>query len=155
MLRRLLPALALALVLAPSAHAAQLCAWMIESNETDEDTVTRNLDLYLQSDTDMDIYLKIVGQGIVNGMGHMNSPVSATETLEAGKPNKVWGFGATLDAPAKIDETAEIHKPPADIFSDAPTPLYAKFVFQRNVPESEEKKPSAVFAKHQCVTVKP
>jgi len=155
MLRRFLPALAFALVFAPSAHAAQLCAWMVESNEDDDGSVTRNLDLYLQSDTDMDIYLKIVGLGIVNGMGHMNSPVSATQSLEAGKPNKVWGFGATLDAPAKIDEAAEIHKVPADIFSDAPTPLYAKFVFQRNVSESEEKKPSTVFAKHQCVTVKP
>ena len=158
MLRRLLPTLLLALAptfaLAPHAHAANLCAWIVESDDTDDLGTSRKLTLWLQSDTDMDFFIQMAGDGIVNGMGKSNSPMSATYTLHAGQADSPWSYGATLDPPAKIDETIEIHKMPADIFSDAPKPLLTKFVFKRTVPESE-KKPSTIFAKHQCAVVKP
>ena len=148
-------ALALAAVIAPlPAHAAKLCGWIVESDDTDDMGTSRKLTLWLKSDQDIDFFIKMVGDGIVNGMGKSNSPMSATFSLQAGKADSPWSYGATLDPPAKIDETVEIHKQPADIFSDTPTPLLAKFVFQRNVPESE-KKPPATFAKPQCATVKP
>jgi hypothetical protein len=65
----------------------------------------------------------------------------------------MWGIGSTFNPPGKIDITLELHKTPADIFSKEPTPLLAKFSFQREVPASEKKAPKTL-AKKQCATVK-
>ncbi len=42
---------------------------------------------------------------------------------------------------------------PADVFSDAPTPVLATFMFKRDVPQSE-KAPAKTFARNQCAAVK-
>ncbi|MGD0192382.1 MAG: hypothetical protein ABSD74_16720 [Rhizomicrobium sp.] len=134
---------------AAPAGAAQICGWLVESNEPED---VRGLTLWLQSDADVDFLYAIGGKGIVNGMGYANSPAKASYTLHAGHAEAPWHGGGTLDAPAKIDITVELHQTPADIFSDAPTPLLAKFAFARNVPASE-KKPPATLAKKQCAIV--
>ena len=151
MLRRALCIFAATLSLAPPVHAAQVCAWIVETNGTDEDE--RDMKLWLQSDADMDFMVRIDGDGIVNGMGKSNSPMKATFTLNAGQADSPWSYGATLDAPAKIDETVTLSKMPADIFSDAPTPVLATFAFKRDVPQSE-KAPTKTFARKQCAAVK-
>jgi hypothetical protein len=132
------------------ADAMQICSWLVESNQPDD---VRQLDLWLQSDTDVDFLIKVDGAGIVDGSGKSNSPVTATYTLTAGKAEKAWSFGSTLEVPGAIDETIELHKVPADIFSDTPTPLLAKFGFQRKIP-SNEKTPPDTLAKKQCATLK-
>ena len=131
------------------AEAAQVCAWLVESNQPDD---VRQLDLWLQSDANIDFLIKIDGDGILDDSGKSNSPESATYSLTAGQADKAWGFGSTLAPPGAIDEIVELHKTPADIFSDAPTPLLAKFVFQRKIP-ADEKTPPDTLAKKQCATL--
>ena len=130
------------------AHAARICAWIVESNQADD---VRQLDLWLQSDADINFLIKVDGDGIVDGSGKSNSPESATYNLTASKAEKVWGFGSTLAPPGMIDETVELHRMPADIFSDAPTPLMARFAFQRKIP-ANEKAPSNKLSTKQCAT---
>jgi hypothetical protein len=149
MRRFILAGLASLFALTGTAHAAQICSWLVESNEPDD---VRVLTVWLQSDVDADFLYKIGGKGIVNHMGYGNSPTDATYSLHAGQAETPWHYGGTLDAPATIDITVEIHQTPTDIFSDAPTPLLAKFTFSRRVPESE-KKPPMTLAKKQCATV--
>jgi hypothetical protein len=132
------------------ARAAQLCAWIVETNEEND---VHKLKLLLSTDKEVEFLYKIGGQGIVDGSGHSHSPSSGTFFLRDGQTDSPWSFGATLTAPGKIDVTVEIHQKPADIFDEKPTPLLAKFTFQRAVPESEKKAPP-VFAKKQCATVK-
>ena len=146
MLLRLLSVLALVCSTSVQAEAAQVCAWLLETNQPDD---VRMLNLWLQSDSDVDFLYQIGGDGIVTGSGRANSPSSATFSLIAGKAERAWGFGATFDAPGKIDVTVDLHKIPADIFSDAPTPLLARFSFQRDIPTSETK-PADLLAKKQC-----
>ena len=131
------------------AHAARICAWIVESNQADD---VRKLDLWLQSDADINFLIKVDGDGIVDGSGKSNSPESATYNLTASKAEKVWSFGSTLAPPGLIDETVELHRMPADIFSDAPTPLLAKFAFQRKIPANETA-PSVKLSTKQCATV--
>ena len=131
------------------AEAAQVCAWLVESNQPDD---VRQLDLWLQSDANIDFLIKIDGDGILDDSGKSNSPESATYSLTAGQADKAWGFGSTLAPPGAIDEIVELHKTPADIFSDAPTPLLAKFVFQRKIP-ADKKTPPDTLAKKQCATL--
>jgi hypothetical protein len=131
------------------AEAAQVCAWLVESNQPDD---VRQLDLWLQSDANIDFLIKVDGDGILDGSGKSNSPESATYSLTAGQADKAWGFGSTLAPPGAIDEIVELHKTPADIFSDAPTPLLARFVFQRKFP-ADEKTPPDTLAKKQCATL--
>src|ERR1700690_1327954 len=119
------------------ANAAQICAWLVESNQPDD---VRQLDLWLQSDADIDLLIKIDGDGIVDGSGKSNSPESATYSLRADQAEKAWGFGSTLNPPGAIDVTVELHQTPADMFSDGPTPLLAKFAFQRKI-AADEKTP--------------
>jgi len=150
--KALLPAgAAFALLLGFSApiEAAKICGWLVESNEPND---VRSLDLWLESDEDIDFLYKIGGDGIVTDSGKSNSPASATYTLAAGKPSKAWGFGSTLGSAGKIDVSVELHQTPDDIFSNAPTPLLARFVFQRNIPASE-KQPPMTLSKRQCATV--
>ena len=129
------------------AQAAQICGWLVESNESDDE---RLVSLWLQSDKDIDFLYKIGGRGIVTDSGESNSPSTASDTLRAGQADSPWHFGSALNPPGHIDVTVEIHKKPADVFSDAPTPLLAKFAFERAVPASE-KAPPKTLAKKQCV----
>jgi hypothetical protein len=47
---------------------------------------------------------------------------------------------------------AELRAIPADIFSEAETPLLASFTFRREIPEGETKPPKT-FATKQCATL--
>ena len=149
MSRKWIAALVLIVLLPMPAQAARICGWLVESNQSDDE---RMVDLWLQSDVDASFLYQIGGKGIVTTSGTSNSPSSATYSLEAGKAEKPWGFGATLDPPGKIDITVELHQMPADIFSKAPTTLLAKFTFQRNILASE-KKPPPTLARKQCATI--
>jgi hypothetical protein len=130
------------------AKAAKLCGWMVESQEDDE----RKLKIFLSSDAEVDFLYKIGGKGIVVPGNTGNAPNSGSFTLHAGQTDSPWSYGQTMEPPGQIDVSIEIHQMPGDIFSDKPTPLWANFVFQRNVP-ANEKKPPAIFAKKQCATV--
>jgi len=132
-----------------SAQAAKLCAWMIESEEPND---VRHLKIYLSSDAEVDFVWTIGGKGIVYPGNTGNSPSSGTFTLHAGQTDSPWSYGQTLEPPGQIDVNLEIHQMPEDIFSDKPTPLWANFVFRRDVP-ANEKKPPAIFARKQCVTL--
>jgi hypothetical protein len=132
-----------------SAHAAKVCAWMIETEEPDD---VRTLVIWLQSDADIDFFYKVGGRGIVMPGNTGNAPNDGTFNLLAGKADSPWKYGQTLEPPGKIDVTIELQKTPADIFSDAPKPLLAKFAFERGVPQAE-KKPPATLAKKQCATI--
>ena len=131
------------------AHAAKLCGWMVETEEPDD---VRKLKIFLSSDAEVDFLYKIGGKGIVYPGNTGNSPSSGTFTLHAGQTDSPWSYGQTLEPPGQIDINIEIHQTPADIFSDKPTPLWANFVFRRNVP-ANEKTPPAIFMKKQCATV--
>jgi hypothetical protein len=141
--------LAVGLFGAAPAHAGQVCAWLVESNKPDD---VRDLALWLQSDSDIDFFLKIAGKGIVTESMTAHSPSTATFVLHAGEADKPWGFGSSFEAPGTIDIIAELHVMPTDIFSDAPTPLLTAFTFHRDVPAGETT-PSAVLARRQCKTV--
>jgi hypothetical protein len=142
--------LCLCLCLTARAQAKQVCGWLVETNKPDNEHM---FDLWLQADGEMDFLYKIGGEGVVTDSSHSHSPSSGTFVLHAGKAEKPWGFGTTLNPPAKIDISIELHQNPADIFSDAPTPLLAKFSFRRDVPESEKKAPPTL-AKKQCTALK-
>ena len=132
-----------------TADAANVCAWMVETEEPDD---VRALVIWLQSDTDIDVFYQIGGRGIVTPGSTGNAPNDGTFTLSAGKARSPWKYGQTLEPPGKIDVTIELRKMPADIFSDAPKPLFAAFAFNRDVPKPE-KKPPATLARKQCATV--
>ncbi|WP_293905221.1 hypothetical protein [Phenylobacterium sp.] len=129
-------------------HAAQVCAWMTEKvGDADLHEVT----LWLESDSDVDLYYMIKGEGLKSEGSRSHSPGSGTYSLRAKKPEKPWGFGATLSPPGEIDIIAELHATPADIFADDEPPLIASFTFHRALPEGE-KIPPATLAERQCVT---
>ena len=144
-----LAAVVISTVIDGRAEAAQICVWLVESNQPDD---VRQLDLWLQSDADIDFFIKVDGDGILDGSGKSNSPETATYSLTAGQADKAWSFGSTLAPPGAIDETVELHKTPTDVFSDAPTPLLARFAFQRKIP-ADEKTPPTTLAKKQCATL--
>src|SRR5690349_11969568 len=98
----------------------QVCGWLIETLKSES---TYDFDIWLQSDAPLDFLYKIGGAGVVSESLKAHSPGSGTFNLEAGKATKVWGFGSTIDPPAKLDFTIELHQTPADIFSEKPTPL--------------------------------
>jgi hypothetical protein len=138
-----------ALSLIAPAQAAKLCGWMIESEQPNDE---RMLKIYLSSDAEVDFLWKIGGKGISYPGNTGSSNGSGSFTLHAGQTDSPWSYGQTLEPPGLIDVNIEIHQMPADIFSDKPTPLWANFVFRRNVP-ANEKNPPAIFAKKQCATV--
>ena len=150
MLSRLFAALIFCFSLTALAQSTQVCAWLVETAQPDN---VYSFDIWLQADAKLDFLYKIGGAGVVTDSGKFHSPGSGTFALNVGKAEKVWGFGVTMDPPAKIDIGIELHQTPADIFSEAPTPLLAKFSFSRAVPESE-KKPPPTLAKKQCSAVK-
>jgi len=132
------------------AQAAQVCAWMKEAIQTDNE---HDFELWLEADARVDFLYRIGGKGVETASMTANSPSSATFSLDAGTPEKAWGYGSTLNPPGKIDFSVELHQKPTDIFSDEPTPLLARFVFQRAVPQGETKAP-ATLAKKQCAVLK-
>jgi hypothetical protein len=129
-----------------SAQATTVCAWMVESNQPEQ---VRDVDIWLQADHDISFLYQVGGKGIITDTGHMSSPGSGTYSLKAGKAERPWGFGATLDSAGKIDVSMDLHKMPAQVTSSAPTPVLGHFVFQRDVPATETK-PPATLAKKQC-----
>jgi len=139
----------LAVSFSAPAKAAKLCGWMVESEEEND---VRKLTIFLSSDADVDFFYKIGGKGISYPGNTGNSPGSGTFTLHAGQTDSPWSYGQTLEPPGLIDVNIEIHQMPADIFSGKPTPLWANFVFRRNVP-ANEKNPPAMLAKKQCAMV--
>ena len=136
--------------LAGPAGATQLCGWLKETVDPDD---MRRFELWLKADAHIDFLYKIGGEGVITRTGKSHSRSRATSSLDPGKPEAVWHFGTTTDEPATIDITAELHQTSADTFSDAPTPLIAKFTFQQKVPEGEKTIPPDL-AKPQCATVK-
>jgi hypothetical protein len=138
----------LAISFSAPAKAAKLCGWMVETQEDDE----RKLKIFLSSDAEVDFFWKVGGKGIVVPGNTGNSPSDGSFTLHAGQTASPWSYGQTMDPPGQIDVAIEIHQMPADIFSDKPTPLWANFVFRRDVP-ANEKKPPAIFMKKQCAMV--
>jgi hypothetical protein len=147
---RLAAGLLLTLSFAARSQTVQVCGWMVESVKPEN---VYQFDVWLQTDGELSFFYKMSGAGVVSGSNKTHSPGSGTYALHAGKAEKPWGFGTTVDPPAKIDITIELHETPTDIFSDAPTPLLAKFDFRRDVPGSETKPPMTL-AKKQCVVVK-
>jgi hypothetical protein len=144
-------AAALALLAAPAAQATQVCAWMTETlGEDDFHEVT----LWVEADEEFDFYYMIKGEGLKGEGMRSHSPGSGTFGLHARKPDKPWGFGATLSGPGVIDIVAELHKYPKSVFSDDEPPLITAFTFHRDVPEGETKAPATLAAK-QCRTVAP
>jgi hypothetical protein len=147
---RLGAGLLLTLSSAALSQTVQVCGWMVESVKPEN---VYQFDVWLQTDGELSFLYKMSGAGVVAGSNKTHSPGSGTYVLHAGKAEKPWGFGTTLYPPAKIDITIELHEMAADIFSEAPTPLLAKFDFRRDVPESETK-PPATLARKQCLAVK-
>jgi hypothetical protein len=151
MTNRFLLALAAALLAAPAAHAANVCAWIVESNNSEG---TRQFDLWLQSDKDIQGFdLVTGGKGVVTASGENISPSTATYALDAGKADKAWGMGTSIDGPGKIDIVVELRKSSMDDTPENKLPLLARYVFDRPIPPNE-KKPPATLAKHQCAPVK-
>jgi hypothetical protein len=150
MSKRLVAFCVLLLCWAAPVQATTVCAWMKETVGSDE---MHNFDLWVQADGEVDFLYQIGGRGVVTASMTGNSPGSGTYSLHAGIAEKMWGYGSTLDPPGKIDFSVELHQTPKDIFSDAPTPLLARFVFQRDVPASETRAP-ATLARKQCVVMK-
>jgi len=132
-----------------SARATELCGWLVETVEGDN---VHQFSLWLEADGDANLFYKMTGAGIVTESVKAYSPGSGTFSLRARRAETAWGFGSTLDPPGDIDIVAEIHAPPKSVFSEEETPLLAKFVFQRHVPDGE-KTPPADFAKRQCATI--
>ena len=121
---------------------------MVESEQPDDE---RMLKIYLSSDP-CGFFLQGRRQRDRLSGNAGNAPNDGTFTLHAGQTDSPWSYGQTLEPPGSIDVNIEIHQTPADIFSDKPTPLWANFVFRRNIPGSE-KKPPAIFMKKQCATI--
>jgi len=150
MLLRITAGLAFFASLTAQAQTIQICGWLIETNKPDN---AHDFDVWLESDTEIEFLYKIGGAGVVTDGMKAHSPGSGTYVLHAKKPEKVWGFGSTLYPPERSTSASLCTRNLRAFFSEAPTPVLAKFVFQRDVPESEEKAP-ATLAKKQCVAVK-
>src|SRR5260370_20544809 len=146
---RFIALLMFGLLAAARAETPQVCGWLVETNKPDN---VYMFDLWLQADTEMEFLYKIGGEGIVSEGNKAHSPSSGTYVLHSGKPAEPWGFGVTLYPPAKIDISIALHQKPADIFSDAPTPLLAKFTFRRDLPDAEQTAPTTL-AKKQCAAL--
>lgn len=126
--------------------APQVCAWIVETKEPDD---LHQFNLWLEANSDVDFLYVIGGAGVITPSGKSHSPSSGTFNLHARKAEKPWGFGTTANPPAKVDITVELRQTPTDIFSKVETPLLARFVFRRDIPESEKAVPP-IFAKRQC-----
>lgn len=142
-------AIAAVALLAGPASATEVCAWMDETIGEDD---YHELRLWLEADGEVDAYYKIKGEGLSSEGMKAHSPNSGTYFLRPKTPDSPWKFGATLTPPGDIDVVAEIRAKPADIFSDAETPLLASFTFKRHVPEGETTPPKTLAAR-QCATL--
>src|SRR5262245_8147772 len=113
------------------AKAAQVCAWLAESNQPDG---VRHLDLWLQSDADIDFLIKVDGDGILDSSGKSNSPESATYSLTAGQaedasagawPLRLWRSALRWSSGRLLGGTAEhsVHRQ-ADQDKPGPPPCH-------------------------------
>jgi hypothetical protein len=134
---------------AVSAQATQVCAWVTESNQPGH---MRTLDLWLQSDADIDFVYEVSGRGIATIGGDANAPKGSTYHLDPDQPRRAWTFTSSLYPPAKIEVLLNIKKMPTDVYSAAPTPLLAKFAFKREVP-ADETAPPDILAQKQCMEI--
>jgi len=132
-----------------TAHADQICAWLVESNQPGN---VRKLDLWLQSDANVDFVYKVTGRGIVTIAGDANSPLDSTYHLDPNQPRQAWSYASTFYPPGKIEITVEIDKLQRDVYSTAPTLALAAFAFKREVPASE-KSPPDTLARQQCLEI--
>jgi len=146
---RFAAALLFCLAFCGQADARQVCAWLVE---TAKPGGSHDLDVWMQADTRIDFLYQIGGRDITGEGFRAHSPGSGTFVLDPGKPTKVWGFGATMPSPGKIDISVELHRTPKDIFSKEATPLIAGFSFARDVPARETRVPP-ILARKQCKTV--
>jgi hypothetical protein len=133
---------------AQAASAAQICAWMDETVEPED---ARHVQLWLQSDGEVEFLYEIGGKGLVDASGKSHSPSSGTFLLHPGEKDSPWSFGATLSPPGRIDVTVTLHAPTPSIF-DPPGPVIATYAFRREVREGEKSVPP-VLAQKQCVTL--
>ena len=137
--------------LAGPAHAKELCGWLTERLEAGG---VHQFDLWLQTDSDADLFYKMTGRGVVTENSESYSPGSGTISLHPGKAVRVWGFGTTLTPPADIEIIAEVHTPPASVFSEDETPMLAAFTLRRHVPEEGPEPPISV-PERRCVALAP
>ncbi|MGD0192387.1 MAG: hypothetical protein ABSD74_16745 [Rhizomicrobium sp.] len=142
-----LAVLAIVLAWPSSVHAAEVCSWLVEGVQPGH---VHSLELWFQADSPVNFMYDVEGRGLVSAAEDANSPLTAAYALSPGDVRKVWSFSSTFYPPGKIDITVELHKTPMDINSNGPTPLLAKFVFQRNVPAAETTPPSTLATK-QCM----
>jgi hypothetical protein len=126
--------------------APQVCAWIVETKDADK---VHQFDLWLEADAEVDFLYVIGGAGVITPSGKSHSPSSGTYNLSPHKAEKPWGYGTSVNSSAKIDITVDLRQTPTDIFSKVQTPLLAKFLFRRDIPESEKAVPP-IFAKRQC-----
>ena len=136
------------------ANAAKLCGWFVETVGADSE---HDVEFWLQSDEHITFSYAMTGQGFTadDGSSRMYSPGSGTFSLEPGKAERAWSFGATLGAGMHIDIVGEIHASKAKLFDDddASTPLLGKFAYQRAVTETTEA-PPAPASEHECFEAK-
>jgi len=132
------------------AQAKELCGWLTESVEAGG---LHQFDLWLEADGEADVFYKMTGRGVVTESSESYSPGSGTVSLHAGKAMRVWGFGTTLTPPADIEIIAEIHAPPASVFSEDETPMLAAFNLRRHVAEAETALPAVLT--RRCVSLAP
>jgi len=118
-MRTAVAALLAALALIAPARAANVCAWMLETNGGDDGNY-RQLEIWLQSDADVDFLYKIGGKGILLTLRVAGCPHMLKEQLlrESGiKPysclatNMILdqlieklGYATTYVADLKVDE---------------------------------------------------
>jgi len=147
MSHRTLAAFAVFCAWAAPGHAAELCAWIVETNQPGNQ---RSFDLWFQSDVNVDFLYKVYGRDIATDTDGANVP--STYALHPGQAAKAWSSSLTLAALDKIDITVDIHKVPNDPFAIAPTPLLTSFAFRRDVPPAEAAPPPTLSNK-QCAEI--
>lgn len=147
--RRFLAALVLMPLLSLPANAAQICAWLVETDLPDH---VRALDIWFESDSSIVFLYALNGKGIVSNAGESNAPVSGSYSLRPGIAVKFWHHETTFYPPGKIDLDLEIRKVPTDYYSSKPTTALASFTFSRAIPASETSSPPTL-AKKQCIEI--
>ena len=128
----------------------KICAWIVETVDPD----FRNFEFWMQADSEFETFYVIGGKGVVRDSGHDSSPSSGILLLHPGRPEKLRLWGTSAGGPAKVDISIEVHQRTGPISDQADKPVIAKFLFARNILESEKAPPPSL-AKKQCAAIKP
>jgi hypothetical protein len=128
--------------------AAQVCAWIIETVQPEN---VRHIELWMQSDSEINFYYEIGGDGLVDRSGKVQSDGGGTFVLHPGQAVSTWSEGSTLVPPGRIDVTLTLHAPTPSVF-DPPGPVIGTWAFRREVAEGETAVPPALATK-QCKMV--